>query len=60
MKLSAKRQKELERLLRKLRQQAFTCDRSAALIPKVKARLMPAWNARHDAVMEKRMRAYFM
>ena len=45
---SAKRQAELERLLRRLRMRCFESDKAAALIPVVKARLAPAWNLHAD------------
>lgn len=49
-----KRQDQLEILLRKLRQRADE-PRCAALIPKVKARLMPKWQADSDARLSERM-----
>jgi hypothetical protein len=52
--ISAKRQNELERLLRRLRQRCFESDKAAALIPIVKARLAPAWSARVDLNRAKR------
>jgi len=46
---SPARAEELERLLRRLRQQCLTNDHAADLIPKVKRRLEPHWKARIDA-----------
>jgi hypothetical protein len=45
--MSSKRISQLENTLRRLRQMAFESDRAARLIPKIKARLMPHWNARY-------------
>jgi hypothetical protein len=43
---SPKREAELERLLRRLRERCFESDRAARLIHVVKARLAPAWDER--------------
>lgn len=43
--MSEKRKSQLELLLRRLRQRAFDCERCAALIPAVKARLAPEWKS---------------
>lgn len=52
--MTAQRQKELERLLRRLRQRAFDNDKAAALIPAVKRRLAPIWDARAAEVEHQR------
>lgn len=44
--MTKKRQEELEKLLRKLRQRCFDSEKAEKLIPIVKARLMPIWERR--------------
>lgn len=52
----------LETALRKARAQAFEGDRrgarAARLIEKIRARLMPEWRRRQDAVMARRLQNY--
>ena len=43
MDYTPKRIRQLERLLRKLRERAFECQRAAAMIDVVKARLAETW-----------------
>lgn len=53
--MTTQRQSQLETLLRKLRQRAFDEPRCAALIHRVKARLMPEWKAASDYRLSERM-----
>jgi hypothetical protein len=48
--MTPQRQRELERLLRKLRMRAFESDKAAALISTVKRRLMPIWDRQAETV----------
>jgi hypothetical protein len=57
MPVSKQRQTELERLLRRLRQRAFSSDKAANLIPIVKARLMPSWDERARDLKHRRGQA---
>lgn len=52
--MTPQRQQELEQLLRRLRQRAFDCERAEALIPAVKRRLAPIWDARAAEVEHQR------
>ena len=54
MAITDRRAMELERLLRRLRQCCFENDKAARLIPVVKARLMPIWDARRAEVTHRR------
>lgn len=58
--MTPKRQSELESLLRKLRQVCFESDKAERLIPVVKARLMPIWDAHHRETVARRTQNYMM